>query len=85
MKVELDELRKQVQSLRGENERLHQQEAAQAAQVVGPSTAIVLPAPSPTVERVFYVSRKRRCRMFSGRREDNLFEWVEEIQACLRV
>lgn len=85
MEVELEELRRQVQSLRGENERLHQQQASQAMGAAGPSTVNVLPAPSPIVERVVYVPRERRGRMFSGRGEDNVFEWVEEIQACLRV
>ncbi|KAA0710593.1 hypothetical protein E1301_Tti015735 [Triplophysa tibetana] len=51
----------------------------------GPSTVNVLPAPSPIVERVVYVPREQRGHMFSGRGEDNVFEWVEEIHSCLRV
>lgn len=81
MEGELEELRQQVQSLRGGNEQLHQQQASQAMGAAAPAILSATYAPSPVVERVVYIPKEQSCCIFSGRGEDSVFERVEEIQS----
>lgn len=91
MESELEDLRRQVQSLQSENENLQRQ----ASSAAGPSVSIssasdthargVVDAPRPMAERVILVPRERRCSIFSGRDDEEVFEWVEEIKSNLRA
>ena len=40
---------------------------------------------NPTVERVLFVTRDRKCHSFRGQGEENRFDWIEEMQASLQV
>ncbi|XP_073672021.1 uncharacterized protein [Paramisgurnus dabryanus] len=93
MESELEELRRQVQSLQSENEQLQRQASSAAGPSVGISSASdtpvrvsdVVDAPRPMAERIILVPRERRCSIFSGRDDEEVFEWVEEIKSNLRA
>lgn len=91
MEGELQELRDLVAQLKTDNERLLQE---RAVEVPGPSaaplTATVPPsnpsnASAPSVDRLVFVPRDRKCPMFRGRSGIGLSEWIEEVQACMRA
>jgi hypothetical protein len=89
MEEELQELRDLITQLKADNERLRLE---RADAVPGPSSAPpnVLPtavpaARAPTVERLVFVPRDRKCPMFRGRSGMGLTEWIEEVQACMRA
>lgn len=91
MEGELQELRDLIVQLRAENERLRQE---QAAAVPGPSTgpptsAVPPTAPpivsAPVAERLVFVPRDRKCPVFRGKTGIGLAEWIEEVQACMRL
>lgn len=93
MESELDELRRQVQSLQSEKEQLQRQATSAAGLSVGASSVAdtnvnafgVLDAPRPMAERIIFVPRERRCPIFSGRGDEDVFEWVEEMKSNLRA
>ncbi|XP_035990395.1 uncharacterized protein LOC118562725 [Fundulus heteroclitus] len=87
MEAEMQDLRSLIVQLRAENEKLRQeQEAARP----GPSTAQSVAGShlegSPSItERFVFVPRDRKCPLFRGKGGIGLTEWLEEVQACMRV
>ena len=90
MEEEIAELRRQVQTLNTQNEQLQQRvNTAVDSQATG-STNVHTPAnpgatPRVATERVVFLPRERRCAIFSGEGDDDFFEWMEDVQASLRV
>lgn len=84
----MQELRDLVAQLRVDNERLKQEKVAV---VPGPSTApsiTLSPAASftarvPSMERLIFMPRDRKCPTFRGKSGIGLTEWLEEVQACM--
>lgn len=91
MEGELQELRDLVAQLRADNERLQQEQtAATPGPNVTPSTSAVPPtasstASTPLTERLVFVPQDRKCPMFKGRTGIGFTEWIEAVQACMRV
>ncbi|KAG5268958.1 hypothetical protein AALO_G00196740 [Alosa alosa] len=81
MEADLQQLRDLVTQLQAENERLKQ--AQPPDDVLGPD---VDPEPAPGAsERFVYVPRERRCPMFRGKSGMSIGEWIEEVQASMRI
>ena len=75
MAEELEELRALVAQLRADNDRMRQEQLPTAP-----------PAPSASsTDRLVFVPRDRKCPMFRGRSGIGLNEWMEEVEACMRV
>ena len=90
METELEELRRQVQTLNTSNELLQQQVGtASGAQATSSTSRTVHPPANPgagtSSERLVFLPRERRCAIFRGGEEEDLFEWIEEIKASFRV
>lgn len=97
MEAELQELRDLVTELRAENERLKQDQATTSVQAAAPPQSVSgsTSTASPSVdsrpvsdiapERFLYVPRERKCPMFRGKGGVSILEWIEEVQASLRV
>ncbi|XP_073803888.1 uncharacterized protein [Danio rerio] len=93
MESELDELRRQVQSLQSENEQLQHQANSAARPSVSASSVVdtnahasgVSDASRPIAERIILIPRERRCSTFSGRGDEDVFEWIEEMKSNLRA
>ena len=90
MEEELAELRRQVQMLNTQNEQLQQRVSTAVDSQATTSTSVHTPAnPGATsrvaTERVVFLPRERRCAIFSGGADEDLFEWMEDVQASLRV
>ncbi|KAL2083706.1 hypothetical protein ACEWY4_021479 [Coilia grayii] len=97
MEAELQELRDLVTELRAENERLKRDQATAAvpategAQTTSGSTSTAAPSDGPVSvsdmapERFLYVPRERKCPIFQGKGGVGILEWIEEVQASLRV
>lgn len=91
MEADLQELQDLVTELRAENERLKQRQAAVTAPPASASIATASPSVEPrpvsdaTPERFLYVPRERKCPMFRGKGGMAILEWIEEVQASLRV
>ncbi|XP_049322996.1 uncharacterized protein LOC111191744 [Astyanax mexicanus] len=92
MEDEIQQLRDLVLQLKADNERLLQE---RAAALPGPNVATsaspvmvsnVPPASASAVtERFVVIPRDRKCPFFNGKTGMGIVEWIEEIQACMRV
>ncbi|XP_048833172.1 uncharacterized protein LOC125709115 [Brienomyrus brachyistius] len=91
MDEELRQLREQVARLEAENEWLQQERVVDrpSGSTSGQSNlrgvSLAAGAMAPGVERVVLFSRDRKCPMFRGRLGLSIYEWVEEVQACIRA
>lgn len=91
MSEELQELRELVRQLQVDKERLTQEVASRPAGAASAATSE--PSNGQTVrsgntgftERALYLPRERKCPMFRGRVGISIDEWVEEVNACVRV
>lgn len=91
MSEEVQELRELVRQLQADKERLTQEQASRSAA----STSAAMPEPSNgqvvrpgnpvSTERLLYLPRERKCPMFRGRVGIGIDEWLEEVDACVRV
>lgn len=89
MAEELQELRELVRQLQADKERLTQEQASRSAASAAmpePSTGqTVRPGNPVSTERLLYLPRERKCPMFRGRVGIGIDEWLEEVNACVRV
>ncbi|KAK0137755.1 hypothetical protein N1851_026032 [Merluccius polli] len=93
MEEEMQDLRELVLQLRADNERLRHGGAASPGGSGGASSASPGPAghaapagaTAAVTERLVVIPRDRRCPLFNGKIGISITEWVEEIQACIRV
>lgn len=98
MAEELEELRELVRQLRSDNDRLTQEAANRpvaAAPAATPETSNASSGPpngqttragnAASTERVLYLPRERKCPVFRGRVGISIDDWVEEVNACVRV
>ncbi|KAL3970205.1 hairy and enhancer of split 5 [Sarotherodon galilaeus] len=89
MEEELTQLRDLVAQLQAENRRMRQERGSEqpgtSAAATGSSTNGHSAALAPATERLIYIPRERKCPWFNGKTGIGIAEWVEEVQACLRV
>ena len=98
MAEQLEELQEAVRQLQADKERLTQELASRQTGVGSAATPESSNATSePTngqttrsgnagsTERVLYLPRERKCPMFRGRVGISIDEWLEEVNACVRV
>lgn len=88
---EAQQLRELVLQLKVDNERLRRERAAppvgpdEAAPSAPSTSAVSAGAPPAVSERLVVMPRDRKCPVFSGKGGVGIAEWVEEVQACIRV
>lgn len=82
---ELQSLRDQIAQLTAENERLRSEHASPSASTSAGSSAVPAASTIPTIDRLVYIPRDRKCPMFRGHTGISLSEWVEEVEACMRA
>ncbi|CAI5643241.1 unnamed protein product [Oreochromis niloticus] len=89
MEEELTQLRDLVAQLQAENRRMRQERGSEqpgtSAAATGSSTNGHSAVSAPATERLIYIPRERKCPWFNGKTGIGIAEWVEEVQACLRV
>ncbi|CAI5686070.1 unnamed protein product [Oreochromis niloticus] len=89
MEEELTQLRDLVAQLQAENRRMRQERGSEqpgtSAAATGSSTNGHSAVSAPATERLIYIPRDRKCPWFNGKTGIGIAEWVEEVQACLRV
>ena len=78
---DLQALRGIIGRLEADNERLRQERPPpDPGSVPDP-----LATPSTVTERLVVVPRDRKCPVFNGKTGIDIREWIEELQACMRV
>ena len=78
---DLQALRGIIGQLEADNERLRQERPPP-----DPGSAPdPLATPSTVTERLVVVPRDRKCPVFNGKTGIDIREWIEELQACMRV
>ncbi|KAL3967482.1 carboxypeptidase B2 [Sarotherodon galilaeus] len=89
MEEELTQLRDLVAQLQAENRRMRQERGSEQPGTSAAATASSNNGHSavsaPATERLIYIPRERKCPWFNGKTGIGIAEWVEEVQACLRV
>lgn len=89
MDADLEDLRRQIQLLRAENEQLQQQANTTAdaqAHSSRSNASVSNPAVGSSVtERIVLLPRERRCSIFNGELDEDIFEWIEDVKASLRT
>lgn len=86
----MQRLKDRIEQLQADNEQLRQEYGASLDPGGGasqsPASYRNAPSSAPTVsERLVVVPRDRRCPIFNGRTGLGIAEWVEEVEACMRV
>lgn len=82
---EIQGLKDQIAHLTAENERLLSEQVAPSASTSAGSSAVPAASTNPSIDRLVYIPRDRKCPMFRGHTGISLSEWVEEVEACMRA
>lgn len=83
MDAELDDLHRQIQQLRTQNEQL-QQQVTTTADTQAQRSESDAPVSNPGVgsrvtECIVLLPRERRCSIFTGGPDEDIFEWIEDV------
>lgn len=83
MEEQLKQLQEVVTKLRAENESLRQR--PQSSSSASAESTASSNRSNPSVERLVFVPRDRKCPVFRGRVGISLGDWLEEAEACMRA